>query len=148
MWDFGDWNNLTAGSSWRPCLLPLVLSSDSKMNVQACSRCGYGVYPAEKISCIDQVSRRYLAFGNSSNVSFIFLHMDVGGGLIHKKKRHLPIFIRFWLYLCLPCCLKKVIHLFNIAVLRVAFNFLNYHFILKFHFLFYAKRFLALGKNK
>ncbi|XP_057633652.1 nebulin-related-anchoring protein isoform X1 [Chionomys nivalis] len=24
------------------------------MNVQACSRCGYGVYPAEKISCIDQ----------------------------------------------------------------------------------------------
>ncbi|XP_045425328.1 nebulin-related-anchoring protein isoform X1 [Lemur catta] len=25
------------------------------MNVQACSRCGYGVYPAEKISCIDQI---------------------------------------------------------------------------------------------
>ncbi|ERE79284.1 nebulin-related-anchoring protein [Cricetulus griseus] len=25
-----------------------------EMNVQACSRCGYGVYPAEKISCIDQ----------------------------------------------------------------------------------------------
>ncbi|XP_040598378.1 nebulin-related-anchoring protein isoform X5 [Mesocricetus auratus] len=24
------------------------------MSVQACSRCGYGVYPAEKISCIDQ----------------------------------------------------------------------------------------------
>ncbi|XP_051002792.1 nebulin-related-anchoring protein isoform X2 [Acomys russatus] len=24
------------------------------MNVQACSRCGYAVYPAEKISCIDQ----------------------------------------------------------------------------------------------
>ncbi|XP_020843745.1 nebulin-related-anchoring protein isoform X2 [Phascolarctos cinereus] len=24
------------------------------MNVQACSRCGYGVYPAEKINCIDQ----------------------------------------------------------------------------------------------
>ncbi|XP_059757098.1 nebulin-related-anchoring protein isoform X1 [Balaenoptera ricei] len=25
------------------------------MNVQACSRCGYGVYPAEKISCLDQI---------------------------------------------------------------------------------------------
>ncbi|XP_066880718.1 nebulin-related-anchoring protein isoform X23 [Kogia breviceps] len=25
------------------------------MNVQACSRCGYGVYPAEKISCVDQI---------------------------------------------------------------------------------------------
>ncbi|XP_045147414.1 nebulin-related-anchoring protein isoform X1 [Echinops telfairi] len=25
------------------------------MNVQSCSRCGYGVYPAEKISCIDQI---------------------------------------------------------------------------------------------
>ncbi|XP_062958084.1 nebulin-related-anchoring protein isoform X4 [Cynocephalus volans] len=25
------------------------------MNVQPCSRCGYGVYPAEKISCIDQI---------------------------------------------------------------------------------------------
>ncbi|KAM6184780.1 nebulin-related-anchoring protein [Rhynchocyon petersi] len=25
------------------------------MNVQACSRCGYGVYPAETISCIDQI---------------------------------------------------------------------------------------------
>ncbi|XP_062071241.1 nebulin-related-anchoring protein isoform X3 [Lepus europaeus] len=25
------------------------------MNVQACSRCGYGVYPAEKINCIDQI---------------------------------------------------------------------------------------------
>nr|XP_004659376.2 nebulin-related-anchoring protein isoform X1 [Jaculus jaculus] len=25
------------------------------MNMQACSRCGYGVYPAEKISCIDQI---------------------------------------------------------------------------------------------
>ncbi|XP_023571210.1 nebulin-related-anchoring protein isoform X3 [Octodon degus] len=25
------------------------------MNVQACSRCGFGVYPAEKISCIDQI---------------------------------------------------------------------------------------------
>uniref|UniRef100_A0A8I6AB88 Nebulin-related anchoring protein n=1 Tax=Rattus norvegicus TaxID=10116 RepID=A0A8I6AB88_RAT len=24
------------------------------MNMQACSRCGYGVYPAEKVSCIDQ----------------------------------------------------------------------------------------------
>uniref|UniRef100_A0A5F8H033 Nebulin-related-anchoring protein n=1 Tax=Monodelphis domestica TaxID=13616 RepID=A0A5F8H033_MONDO len=24
------------------------------MNVQACSRCGYGVYPAEKINCLDQ----------------------------------------------------------------------------------------------
>ncbi|XP_058154349.1 nebulin-related-anchoring protein isoform X1 [Dasypus novemcinctus] len=25
------------------------------MNVPVCSRCGYGVYPAEKISCIDQI---------------------------------------------------------------------------------------------
>ncbi|KAF6110370.1 nebulin related anchoring protein [Phyllostomus discolor] len=25
------------------------------MNVQACSRCGYGVYPAERISCLDQI---------------------------------------------------------------------------------------------
>ncbi|EPY82180.1 nebulin-related-anchoring protein isoform 2 [Camelus ferus] len=25
------------------------------MNVQACSRCGYGVYPAEKVSCLDQI---------------------------------------------------------------------------------------------
>ncbi|XP_020927861.1 nebulin-related-anchoring protein isoform X14 [Sus scrofa] len=25
------------------------------MNVQACSRCGYGVYPAEKINCLDQI---------------------------------------------------------------------------------------------
>ncbi|XP_006880228.1 PREDICTED: nebulin-related-anchoring protein [Elephantulus edwardii] len=25
------------------------------MNVQPCSRCGYGVYPAEKISCLDQI---------------------------------------------------------------------------------------------
>ncbi|XP_008049334.1 nebulin-related-anchoring protein isoform X2 [Carlito syrichta] len=25
------------------------------MNLQACSRCGYGVYPAEKISCLDQI---------------------------------------------------------------------------------------------
>ncbi|XP_032735445.1 nebulin-related-anchoring protein isoform X7 [Lontra canadensis] len=25
------------------------------MDVQACSRCGYGVYPAEKISCLDQI---------------------------------------------------------------------------------------------
>nr|XP_035962111.1 nebulin-related-anchoring protein isoform X8 [Halichoerus grypus] len=25
------------------------------MNVQACTRCGYGVYPAEKISCLDQI---------------------------------------------------------------------------------------------
>uniref|UniRef100_A0A673TAQ6 Nebulin-related-anchoring protein n=1 Tax=Suricata suricatta TaxID=37032 RepID=A0A673TAQ6_SURSU len=25
------------------------------MNVQACSRCGYGVYPAEKIDCLDQI---------------------------------------------------------------------------------------------
>ncbi|KAG9464201.1 hypothetical protein GDO78_020322, partial [Eleutherodactylus coqui] len=25
------------------------------MNVVPCARCGYGVYPAEKISCIDQV---------------------------------------------------------------------------------------------
>uniref|UniRef100_A0A8C0VE72 LIM and SH3 domain protein 1 n=1 Tax=Cyanistes caeruleus TaxID=156563 RepID=A0A8C0VE72_CYACU len=24
------------------------------MNVQPCARCGYGVYPAEKINCIDQ----------------------------------------------------------------------------------------------
>ncbi|XP_042313004.1 nebulin-related-anchoring protein isoform X2 [Sceloporus undulatus] len=24
------------------------------MNIQACARCGYGVYPAEKINCIDQ----------------------------------------------------------------------------------------------
>ncbi|XP_007665875.2 nebulin-related-anchoring protein isoform X3 [Ornithorhynchus anatinus] len=24
------------------------------MNIQSCSRCGYGVYPAEKINCIDQ----------------------------------------------------------------------------------------------
>ncbi|XP_068404702.1 nebulin-related-anchoring protein [Eschrichtius robustus] len=28
---------------------------DAGMNVQACSRCGYGVYPAEKISCLDQI---------------------------------------------------------------------------------------------
>lgn len=32
------------------------LSPTAKMNMQACSRCGYGVYPAEKVSCIDQVS--------------------------------------------------------------------------------------------
>nr|KAF6425402.1 nebulin related anchoring protein [Molossus molossus] len=25
------------------------------MNVQSCSRCGYGVYPAEKVSCLDQI---------------------------------------------------------------------------------------------
>ncbi|XP_054975530.1 nebulin-related-anchoring protein isoform X2 [Sorex araneus] len=25
------------------------------MNVQACSRCGFGVYPAEKINCLDQI---------------------------------------------------------------------------------------------
>ncbi|XP_052516684.1 nebulin-related-anchoring protein isoform X6 [Budorcas taxicolor] len=25
------------------------------MNVQACSRCGYGVYPAEKVNCLDQI---------------------------------------------------------------------------------------------
>ncbi|XP_036919787.1 nebulin-related-anchoring protein isoform X6 [Sturnira hondurensis] len=25
------------------------------MNVQACSRCGFGVYPAERVSCLDQI---------------------------------------------------------------------------------------------
>ncbi|GAB0192021.1 nebulin-related-anchoring protein [Grus japonensis] len=28
------------------------------MNVQPCARCGYGVYPAEKINCIDQIKYR------------------------------------------------------------------------------------------
>lgn len=32
------------------------------MNVQPCARCGYGVYPAEKINCIDQVSSLSLSF--------------------------------------------------------------------------------------
>ncbi|KAM9702096.1 nebulin-related-anchoring protein isoform 8-T8 [Dama dama] len=31
------------------------ISPDFTMNVQACSRCGYGVYPAEKINCLDQI---------------------------------------------------------------------------------------------
>ncbi|XP_022424413.1 nebulin-related-anchoring protein [Delphinapterus leucas] len=34
---------------------PMCQPLDFKMNVQACSRCGYGVYPAEKISCLDQI---------------------------------------------------------------------------------------------
>lgn len=38
------------------------------MNVQPCARCGYGVYPAEKINCIDQVSSLSLSFWTIINV--------------------------------------------------------------------------------
>lgn len=38
------------------------------MNVQLCARCGYGVYPAEKINCIDQVSSLSLLFWTIINV--------------------------------------------------------------------------------
>lgn len=43
-------------------------SVDFKMNVQPCARCGYGVYPAEKINCIDQVSCLSLLFWTIINV--------------------------------------------------------------------------------
>lgn len=91
-----------------------LLSSDIKMNVQACSRCGYGVYPAEKISCLDQVSGHFSAFGNNNQYGrFIFLQRDMQGFLNHQKKMYLSSFFSSThFYLCLLCFFGKKKRLF------------------------------------
>lgn len=45
------------------------------MNIQSCARCGYGVYPAEKINCIDQVSG-YLLTAIIINVLILFVYLE------------------------------------------------------------------------
>lgn len=85
-----------------------LLSSDVNMNVQACSRCGYGVYPAEKISCLDQVSRHFLAFGNNNKLGkLIFSYVDVWVFGTTKKKGVFPTFL-----LLEPCVCVFTIILF------------------------------------
>lgn len=74
-WGFEGGTDSTGGSSgFLPVASPCL--PRSMMNVQACSRCGYGVYPAEKISCIDQVSGFvFMVFGKSDQLGILPSHV-------------------------------------------------------------------------
>ena len=116
-----------------------LLSSDFTMNVQACSRCGYGVYPAEKINCLDQVSRHFLAFANCHKLGkYILSHMDVG---FSEPPRYnvFPTLLQFYQFLATSPVLSQKF---------VAEYEFYHHFIPKAHFFFALKYMIPENERK
>lgn len=137
----GFWRLEQPDSSFSLDFLPILglFSSDFTMNVQACSRCGHGVYPAEKINCLDQVSRHFLAFADCHKLGkYILSHMDRWFFLSHQDMIFSPLFFsstHFQLHLLY--CLKK----------KKNCEFYH-HFIPKAHFFFFCPEIYKIPENE